>query len=139
MAQQLQEAIMKRYGALCFLPGGFLPIDYVLLDGDGRASEERERTEIEVEEVGSKYRMTAHFSLREQSKVEILSTLADQVASFLREVRMGTRLTHCSVAKLAMSPFGRSQRSTRASTIWWRPGRYPCKSLLHRSLASCLM
>jgi hypothetical protein len=92
MAQQLQEAIMKRYGALCFLPGGFLPIDYVLLDGDGRASEERERTEIEEEEVGSKYRMTAHFSLREQSKVEILSTLADQVASFLREVRMGTRL-----------------------------------------------
>jgi hypothetical protein len=82
LARQLQEAIIKRHGALCFLPSGFLPVDYVLGSAAELMSEERDV----VDDFGSQYRMRAHFSLREQSKVEILSTLADQVASFLHEV-----------------------------------------------------
>lgn len=86
LAQHLQDAIIERYGGLCFFPAGFLPVDPVRKPGGSNHDDDEEKQETGPGDMP--YHVTAHFALGERSKVEILCALADQVSAFLNEVRV---------------------------------------------------
>jgi hypothetical protein len=78
-ARRLQDTIIERYDALHFAPNGFLPVEYVL----GKSEEMRDRHQEAVHQT-----VPAYFAVGEQSKIEILCTLASHTSSFLREVAL---------------------------------------------------